>query len=556
MLEIQDFALQEAAPGCSWNHFHFTYQDLNIHALHLQASATKDTPARNDKPPTDASSLQTPGGSSSQDVVIDVLESRPDSGKPNLLLIHGTGSSSAAWIPIMQRLAETFNILAVDLPGFGRSDGPTSLRSSSREETIDFYCDFLQTYLQAAGLSQVVLVAHSYGCYIASHFASRHPHLVTKLFLACPAGTLSTQSHQGAWLAPIFTITTPQATAQLLGMFGRAGLFLYFDMKRCPDFVETYYRWELWLRSSAHHTIKQFVRRELMYSSWTEPVLPLLLQLPMPVALFYGERDRIIPSHNGPAIVQLADSDVPCYIIEGADHSPFRGEGGHVKFVSAVVDAHTRSAVPFGAKAALLGASLDLQVLQTYKTSYSLKWSLDEIQRQYKMLADLAAAEGIRPGRVIFVGEEITSSPAGMPSCKAASLTDISGGRTNAVTVTATAVVLDIKPLATLSQTPTEVVVMKHSEASDSSDSAEQSSDVQLCALVAIASAETVMSDAASTATFTSDAVSGVSTALPPISTPLARDTEVGMAFPGGQPSAAKPSQHVVNIILAEVEER
>lgn len=50
--------------------------------------------------------------------------------------------------------------------------------------------------------------------------------------------------------------------------------------------METYYRWELWLRSSAHHTIKQFVRRELMYSSWTEPVLPLLLQLPMPVALF------------------------------------------------------------------------------------------------------------------------------------------------------------------------------------------------------------------------------------------------------------------------------
>lgn len=152
----QDFALQEAAPGCSWNHFHFTYQDLNIHALHLQASATKDTrDARNDKPPTDASSLQTPGGSSSQDVVIDVLGSEPESGKPNLLLIHGTGSSSAAWIPIMQRLAETFNILAVDLPGFGRSDGPTSLRSSSREETIDFYCDFLQTYLQEAGLSQV-----------------------------------------------------------------------------------------------------------------------------------------------------------------------------------------------------------------------------------------------------------------------------------------------------------------------------------------------------------------------------------------------------------------
>lgn len=54
-----------------------------------------------------------------------------------------------------------------------------------------------------------------------------------------------------------------------------------------------------------------------------------------------------------------------------------------------------------------MSRSLDVKVLQKFKTSYNLAWSLDEIQRQYKMLADLAAAAGIIPGRVIFVSEEI-----------------------------------------------------------------------------------------------------------------------------------------------------
>lgn len=150
LVEIQDHALGEACPRCTWEHFHFKYQDLQIHALHLALSTVGEANTELQE----VSLAQTPALISSQDTGLTAIQQK-SSTKPDLLLIHGTGSSSAAWTPIMQRLAETFNIHAVDLPGFGRSDGPPSLRRSSREETIDFYCDFLRTYLHEAGLGPV-----------------------------------------------------------------------------------------------------------------------------------------------------------------------------------------------------------------------------------------------------------------------------------------------------------------------------------------------------------------------------------------------------------------
>jgi pimeloyl-ACP methyl ester carboxylesterase len=46
--------------------------------------------------------------------------SRSGQGEP-LVLLHGLGSSRAAWEAIVPALAERFDVIAVDLPGFGAS---------------------------------------------------------------------------------------------------------------------------------------------------------------------------------------------------------------------------------------------------------------------------------------------------------------------------------------------------------------------------------------------------------------------------------------------------
>jgi pimeloyl-ACP methyl ester carboxylesterase len=51
----------------------------------------------------------------------DLAYTRYGSGEP-LVLLHGLGSSRSAWEPVLPILAERFDVIAFDLPGFGDSD--------------------------------------------------------------------------------------------------------------------------------------------------------------------------------------------------------------------------------------------------------------------------------------------------------------------------------------------------------------------------------------------------------------------------------------------------
>jgi len=60
---------------------------------------------------------------------------RVGSGEP-LVLLHGLGESSIGWRPVIDALAAHHDVIAVDLPGFGRSpnlrSGATDRRQPGR----------------------------------------------------------------------------------------------------------------------------------------------------------------------------------------------------------------------------------------------------------------------------------------------------------------------------------------------------------------------------------------------------------------------------------------
>ncbi|MEU1687552.1 alpha/beta fold hydrolase [Micromonospora sp. NPDC005707] len=56
---------------------------------------------------------------------VEVVFERRGAGTP-LVLLHGIGHHWAAWSPVLDRLAEAHDVIAVDLPGFGRSPVPAA----------------------------------------------------------------------------------------------------------------------------------------------------------------------------------------------------------------------------------------------------------------------------------------------------------------------------------------------------------------------------------------------------------------------------------------------
>lgn len=330
------------------------------------------------------------------------------SSKPPLVLIHGTGGSSASWFPVVRHLSRDFNVHLVDLPGFGRSDDACRSSRASRstcDDNVDFYVTFLKAFFVATGLHVgATVLAHSYGAFLATKFAAKHPHMVSRLLLVQLAGAFCTQSACGAWISSLFSAAFPQCVHRMLGTCGVHALYTLYDMRpssaTASDPSSVYLAAQLHSSSSAHETVATFIQRDVQSSHWRDPLLPDLLALPMPVALFYGEDDFIIPAHNGAAIVAVADAAVPCYIFPGVGHSPFKGPGcASAIFASAVRDA-SHSAVPFGPKANRLARQLDIEDMRKFRTCYHTGEAMATILAQYAHIRSLAEPD-IKVGRMV-----------------------------------------------------------------------------------------------------------------------------------------------------------
>lgn len=96
---------------------------------------------------------------------------------PTLVFIHGAQNDHSVWALQSRYLAHHgFNVLAVDLPGHGRSKG-TALSSVEQMAT------WLLALLDGAGVQQASLIGHSMGSLIALEACAQAPERIAKLAL-------------------------------------------------------------------------------------------------------------------------------------------------------------------------------------------------------------------------------------------------------------------------------------------------------------------------------------------------------------------------------------
>ena len=101
-------------------------------------------------------------------------------GRP-AVLVHGFGVSSRYFVPLARVLAEQRPVVALDLPGFGRSERPP------RALGVGDLAGVLAAWLAQSGLQRPVLVANSMGCQIVVDLAVRRPELPGPLVLVGPS---------------------------------------------------------------------------------------------------------------------------------------------------------------------------------------------------------------------------------------------------------------------------------------------------------------------------------------------------------------------------------
>ncbi|MEV0457028.1 alpha/beta fold hydrolase [Catellatospora methionotrophica] len=98
---------------------------------------------------------------------IEVAYERRGSGQP-LVLIHGIGHHWRAWEPVLDPLADHHDVIAIDLPGFGRSPVPPDGMPADMPQTVAA----VARWLGEQGLHRPHVAGNSLGGAIALELAA------------------------------------------------------------------------------------------------------------------------------------------------------------------------------------------------------------------------------------------------------------------------------------------------------------------------------------------------------------------------------------------------
>ncbi len=136
-----------------------------------------------------------------------------DPAQPTVVFIHGVLNDHSVWILQSRYLAHHgWNVLAIDLPGHGKSGGrpPASVEAASAE---------VLAMLDAAGIPKAALVGHSFGSLIALETAARAPERVSQLVLV---GTAFPMRVSPALLEA--SVSAPQQAIDMVNTFSHSML--------------------------------------------------------------------------------------------------------------------------------------------------------------------------------------------------------------------------------------------------------------------------------------------------------------------------------------------
>jgi pimeloyl-ACP methyl ester carboxylesterase len=224
------------------------------------------------------------------------VELNPE-GERTLVFIHGLGSYLKFWRYQLDTFAaQGYRVLAVDLPGYGKSDKPGTF-----PYTMEAMGDVVRELVRKTGARRPVLVGHSMGGQTALSYAIRYPEELSALVLTSPAGFEHFSRREKAWFKRVFSTTLVKSTPE----YGVWGSVRQNNFERWRPELE-------WLIEERMRVVKSPEFDAYAYANVrtvegltkNDFVRESLDRVAVPTLIIFGEDDRLIPNpflHGGEA---------------------------------------------------------------------------------------------------------------------------------------------------------------------------------------------------------------------------------------------------------------
>ena len=211
-----------------------------------------------------------------------------------VLLLHGGGTDNAAisWYELFATLGTEHPLHAIDLPGFGATEGIPPLGSPVR------MADFVARVCTRLGLDRVAVIGVSMGGDVALNLALRRPRLVTGLIVIGPGGLVPVFRNRVAQLAAWSLAQLPDPVLLPLGRFANryvdvALRAMVSDVARIPPPVRAEFVREAGRRDAALGYLR-YNQATLGPTGMRNNLLPLVARITAPTLFFHGADDPVV----------------------------------------------------------------------------------------------------------------------------------------------------------------------------------------------------------------------------------------------------------------------
>ncbi len=229
-----------------------------------------------------------------------------EKNQPTILMIHGLGDEADTWRHVFTSFAEDYHVIAMDLPGFGRSDKPNI------KYTPRFMMNAIINLMDKVNVRKSIMMGSSLGGILSHSLALAYPQRVMGLILV--GGALLQQKSMGDWRLRLMQIPLlgewfytklrkdPDAAYESL-----RNVYHALDTMPKPDrdFLYTRVNKRVWSDGqrrayfSTLRNLSPWVRK--LQSSLPER----LTQLKIPTLVVRGEYDPLFPVENANRLMKV-----------------------------------------------------------------------------------------------------------------------------------------------------------------------------------------------------------------------------------------------------------
>lgn len=239
-----------------------------------------------------------------------------ESGEQNdhtVVLVHGVSEqASGDWKNVVDIVNDSFHVIALDLPGFGRSEKKDVAYS------IEKYARFLNWFIETHTKKPISLVGHSLGGAISLFYAGTYPNTINRLIISGVPGILHRSAYFSSFirLSPGAHNTDSAAPLNSLELAFKA-LIISIDEAFAPDDFQKWLNAGIIRNRTKENDARVVAGLSLMDTDFSEKIN----NISIPTNIMWGENDSIAPIRTA----RLLFGSIPnstLFIIPNGSHSP------------------------------------------------------------------------------------------------------------------------------------------------------------------------------------------------------------------------------------------